>query len=266
MLPIAIEGISGGVWPMSILEFVNQDELDDLDEDPRMAFMQLVNATQRSLSTKIGALDPENQYEWQKIEELRYSFMNVVVAAAKRFEIEPFYSMEVPQYSNFRDTDHRQFKSDLDHYVTQLILDNSLRAKRDSVEVLPKTKDQLRTYLSGLKQCIENGNMSAAKREGLLKKLDAFEAELEKRRLNMLAVARLAYLILSVPGTLWASADITHKLTTSIMQTVAEAKAAEDETKQLPAVAPAKALSAPRKLASSLASPFDSDLDDDVPF
>jgi hypothetical protein len=251
---------------MSILEFVNQDDLDDLDEDPRMAFMQLVNIAQRSLSAKVGALDPENQYEWQKIEEYRYSFMNVIVSAAKRFEVEPFLSMEVPHYSNFRDADHRQFKSDLDHYVTHLILDNSLRSKKDSVEVLPKTKDQLRTYLSGLKQCVENGHMTDAKREALLKKLDAFEAELEKRRLNMLAVARLAYLVLSVPGTVWASVDITHKLTTNIMQTVAEAKAAEDETKQLPAVAPPKALSAPRKARAVPPPAFDDDLNDDVPF
>lgn len=253
---------------MSILEFVNQDELDDLDEDHRVAFMQLVNAAQRTLSTKIEALDPDNQYEWQKAEELRYSFMNVVVAAAKRFEIEPFHSMDVPQYSNFRDGDHRQFKSDLDHYVTQLILDNSLRSKRDSVEVLPKTKDQLRAYLNGLKQCIQNGNMTAAKRESLLKKLDAFEQELEKRRLNMLTVARLSYLILSIPGTVWASVDITHKLTTNIMQTVAEAKAAEDETKQLPAMAQPRALSAPRKPTPPPKSGFGftDDLDDDVPF
>ena len=252
---------------MSILEFLDQNQLDDLDEDPRIAFMQLVNAAQRSLSSKISALEPDNQYEWQTIQELRYSFMNVVVASAKRFEVEPFYSMEVPHYSNFRDDDHRQFKADLDHYVTQLVLDNSLRSKRDSVEVLPKTKDKLRTYLSGLKRCVEDGNMSAAKREALLKKLEAFEAELEKRRLNMVTVARFAYFVLSVPGTLWASAEITHKLTTSIMQTVAEAKAAEDATRQLPAATELKALSPPRKPARERpTSAFDSDLDDDVPF
>lgn len=253
---------------MSILDFVTQDELDDLDEDPRTAFMQLVNAAQRSLSAKVGTLDPENQYEWQKAEELRHSFMNVVVAAAKQYEIEPFYSMEVPQYSNFRDTDHRQFKSDLDHYVTQLVLSNSLRSKRDSVEVLPKTKEQLRTYLAGLKQCIEKGNMTDSKREALLKKLDAFEAELEKRRLSMIAVARLTYLILSVPGTMWASVDITHKLTTNIMQIVAEAKAAEDETKQILTAAAPKALSPPRKETPPppARGGFSDDLDDDVPF
>jgi hypothetical protein len=250
---------------MSILEFVSQAELDDLDEDPRTAFMQLVNAAQRSLSNKIDVLDADNQYEWQKAEEARYAFMNVIVAAARRFEIEPFYSMEVPQYSNYRDVDHRQFKSDLDHYVTQLILDNSLRSKSESVKILPNTKEQLRTYVSGLRQCVEKGNMTDAKRAALLKKLDLFEEELERRRLNMMAVARFVYVVLSVPGTLWASADITQKLTSSIMQTVAEAKAAEDEAKLLPSPTPLKALSAPRRPTVAKASPF-ADLDDDIPF
>ena len=51
------------------------------------------------------------------------------------------------------------------------------------------------------------------------------------------------------------------------MQTVAEAKAAEDETKQLPAMAQPKALSAPRKPAPPApASGFSDDMDDDVPF
>jgi hypothetical protein len=70
--------------------------------------MQLVNAAQRTLSAKIKALDPDNQYEWQKAEELRYSLMNVVVAAANRYEIEPFHSMGVPQNANFRNSDHPQ--------------------------------------------------------------------------------------------------------------------------------------------------------------
>jgi len=109
--------------------------------------------------------------------------------------------------------------------------------------------------------------MTDAKREAMLKKLDAFETELEKRRLNMGTVAKFAYLILSVPGTMWASADITHKLTTNIMQTVAEAKVAEDETRQISSAPPLKALSAPRKSAPTRGSSgLDSNFDDDIPF
>ncbi|MPT47888.1 MAG: hypothetical protein E2598_05610 [Sphingobium sp.] len=248
---------------MSILNFLSQDELDDLDEDPRLAFMQLVNIAQRSLADKVKNYDSDIESEWREIEDLRYSFMNVVLAAAKRFEIEPFLSMEVPKQSRFGNSDHLQFKADLDHYVTQLILDNSLRSKRDTVEVLPKTKEQIRAYISGLRQCVETGNMSEEKRAALLKKLDALEAELEKRRLNMMTVARFAYFVLSVPGTMWASVDITQKLTANIMQTVAEAKVEEDQAKKLPSNTIPKALSAPRANPRSL---FDQEFDDEVPF
>jgi hypothetical protein len=188
---------------MSILNFVSQDDLDDLDEDPRAAFKTLVNLAQRSLAKQTEALRPEERWEWEQLEELRHSFMNAVIAAAKQFEIEPFASMEVPRLDDNRGLDYRQFKADLDHYVTQLVIENSTRAKRDSVAILPQSKDRIRNYVHHLRECIEKANMTEAKRETLLKKLDQFEAELEKRRLNILAVARLTCELLAVPGGLW---------------------------------------------------------------
>src|ERR1700678_3378754 len=125
---------------MTILNFVTQDELDDLDEDPRIAFMTLVNLAQRSLAEQIKRLDPQEEYQWNQREELRQSFMNVVIAAAKRLEVEPFVSMDVPRLSKFKEPDFLQFEADLDHYVTQLVLDNSIRSKRDSVAILPESK------------------------------------------------------------------------------------------------------------------------------
>jgi len=108
--------------------------------------------------------------------------------------------------------------------------------------------------------------MTDVKREALLKKLDAFEAELEKRRLNMVTVAKFAYYVLGIPGTLWASEEIVHKLATNIMHVVAEAKVEEDKTKQLPGPKTMKVLTAPRPVETKKPSSFDSDLDDDVPF
>jgi hypothetical protein len=55
-------------------------------------------------------------------------FMNVVIAAGKKYEIEPFASLSVPRLNKFDSEIHRQFKADLDHYLTQLLLDNSSRA------------------------------------------------------------------------------------------------------------------------------------------
>src|SRR5438105_4543268 len=89
-----------GLRAMTILNFVSQDELDDLDDDPHIAFMTLVNHAQRRLAEQIKGLDPQD--EWEQRDELRHSFMNVVIAAAKRIEIEPFVSMEVPRLSDFK--------------------------------------------------------------------------------------------------------------------------------------------------------------------
>ena len=230
--------------------------------------MTLVNDAQRRLAEQTRNLDPEERYQWEQRDEIRHSFMNVVVAAAKRFEVEPFVSMQVPRIDNFEDKDHKQFKADLDHYVTQLMLDNSLRAKHDSVAILPKSKDRIRGHIHALRECVEKANMTPAKREALAKKLDAFETELEKRRLSILAVTRVALEILALPGGVWASAELAPKLITNIMQTVAEAKVAETETRQLPPAAPPKALSAPRtpEPEPQRRGGFADDLDDDVPF
>ncbi len=253
---------------MSILNFVNQDQLDELDEDPKIAFMELVNHAQRSLHDQTKHLDEDERGDWQRIEDLRLSFINVVLASAKQFEIEPFVSMEVPNRRQFDMRDYDQFKFDLDHYVTQLVLGNSFRSKADSVEILPKTKDNLRGYVYALRECIEKGKMDDKKREALLKRLDALEKELEKRRVSMMTVARVAFALWAVPGATWQSYDVANKLITNLMTNVAEAKEAEDSQKKLPTGQPPKALSPPRK---KIASPFEQagggfESDDEVPF
>lgn len=249
---------------MSIFKFVSQDELESLPEDPQQAFATFVNHAQRRFAEILAGFNPDEQNEWHQIEETRHSFMNIVLAAAKRFEIEPFLSMEVPLWSEFDNKHHREFQADLDHYLTQLVIDNSLRAKRDSVTILPKSKDRIRAHVQGLRDCVDNANMTDAKREALIKKLDDFEKELEKQRLNLFVTARIAFELLAIPGGVWASAEIANKLIHNVMQTVAEAKAAEDETRQLPPTATPKALSPPRQTPPpAFAS---DDLDDDVPF
>ena len=56
---------------MSILNFVDQDQLDELNEDPKIAFMELVNFAQRSLHDQTKPLDEDERGDWQKIEDLR---------------------------------------------------------------------------------------------------------------------------------------------------------------------------------------------------
>jgi len=122
---------------MTILNFVTQEQLDSLDmDDPQSAFMNLVNFAQRSFSAQTSKLDLDERNDYQRREEIRHNFMNVIAASAKSLEIEPFVSMNVPRYSDFNDSEFRNFKDDLDNYVTQIMLDNSMKLKKNSVEIL----------------------------------------------------------------------------------------------------------------------------------
>jgi hypothetical protein len=167
---------------------------------------------------------------------------------------------------------HRQFKADLDHYFTQLLLDNSSRAKRDSVLVTPELKASIRKYLVRLRDLIEKADdLDETKRQILLRRLSEFEAELEKRRLNLLKVTLLAITVAGAPGALWSSVDVANKLMTNILRTVGEAKIADDVTRRLPSSEPPIAITGPRPSDSRLLPgtrqpAFRSEMDDEIPF
>lgn len=272
-----------GVRSMTVFKFVTSDEIEDLDDNPRLAFMTFVGHAERRLTEMLKTLDPRDEADREQRDELRHSFMNVVIAAAKRFEIEPFASTQVPKYTDYqKQFDHREFKADLDHYITQIALEHSIAMKQDSASILSGSKDKIRNYIHALRTCIEQANMTDSKRDSLLKKLDLFEAELEKRRTSSLAVARICFEILAIPGAMWSSSDVAHKLATNIMQTFAEAKATEQQNVVPPYSAVPRALSAPRIEANSCNrnfgkqspqahGPLDTSersdaLDDDIPF
>lgn len=253
---------------MMIFDFITQDEMDDLpDDDPQSAFTRFVEISRRRLAEQIEKTS-DDETGWHERNEAQHGFMNVVIAAAKMFEIEPLMSLSVPRATKFDSDAYRDFRSDLDHYLTQLLLSNSARAKRDSILVPPELKTNIRTYLFHLRELIEDDkDLGETKRQALLRHLADFEKELEKKRLNLLAVTVLAITILGAPGALWASADIANKLLTNILRVVGEAKIADDANRQLPSAAPALAITGPRP-AEMIFGDFakSTSADDDIPF
>jgi hypothetical protein len=254
---------------MNIFDFITQEEIEDLpDDDPHVAFTTFVRIAQRRLGERTAKIDASEQDGWNELEEARHGFMNVAIAAAKKYKIEPFASLSVPRLENFDHQVHRQFKADLDHYMTQLLLDNSSRAKRDSVTISPELKTSIRTYLHHLREAIDKADdLTDARKRVLLQKLAEFEAELEKRRLSLLALTLMAITILGAPGSLGATADIAGRLITNIMKVVGEAKLADDEVRKLPSSETPMAITGPRKDDPNLiAKPNRPSLDDEIPF
>ena len=103
---------------MNVFDFITKEEVDDLpDDDPNAAFVSFVRIAQRSLGQKTAEISGD-QDGWREIEDARYAFQNVVIAAAKKFGIEPFASLIVPRLTEFKIEHHRQFAADLDHFMT----------------------------------------------------------------------------------------------------------------------------------------------------
>ncbi len=242
---------------MHIFNFVTKQEIDELPEDSEAAFMQFVNhASKRLDETYRNASFDNDEGQWQVYHEAKYRYKNIILAAARSYGIEPFASMEVPSLKEFSDADYRQFEFDLDHYLTQILLGSS---NKDSVALSDKDKDRIRQYTYNLRNAVEKAQMPQDKREALLKKLDIFETELEKKRISLLEISKISFAIFAAPGAAWSSVDIIHKLTTNILQIVGEAKAEEDEAKRLK-TSTQRILVAPRKATEAVL------FEDEIPF
>jgi hypothetical protein len=196
--------------------------------------------------------------------------MNVVIAAAKRYEIEPFASLEAPRVADFSADVHRQFRADLDHYLTQLVLDVGARRKRASVLLAEDVKAAIRRHILEIRTAIDAADISEAKRAALHARLSEFESELEKKRLNLMAVTLLTITLAGAPGSIAASGDLLR----DIWRAVAEAKVSEEERRPMLAAPEPIAITPPRK--EGIAKPrvpkqvpresFNQDLDDEIPF
>ena len=259
---------------MDIFDFITQDEIDDLpDDDPSAAFTEFARIAQRRLNEETRGVHTDDEQGWRIVNDARHGFVNVVVAAAKKYEIEPFASLEVPRVNDFGSDDHRQFRADLDHYLTQLVLDNGSRRKRASVSLAEDVRASIRGHVHEIKLAIDKADLTDAKRAALLKCLSEFEAELEKRRLNLMAVTLLTITLAGAPGSIAA----TGELLGNIWRAVAEAKLAENESKPLIADPRPLAITGPRNEGVRIAKgkrrvsegpreSFNQDLDDEIPF
>lgn len=249
---------------MNIFDFITQEEIEDLPDDNEAAFLSFVRIARARLSEATSKLDPRQEDEWEMVNEARHGFMNVVTAAARRYDISPFSKIDVPKIGQFANDTHRQFVADLDHYMTQLLLSDGLRTKRDSVLLSEQAKQRIKTHLHHLREQIEKEDMPDKTRQDLFAKLEVFEQELNKRRLSLLAIAKITVEILAAPGALVASYDIATKLLSNVMVTVAQEKAQEDPSKALSspsAILPAR----PSEVAPKTES-FSVDDDSDIPF
>ncbi len=259
---------------MGVMEILTEEFLAELPEDPQTAFGIVLRRADAYVSEALQAVDVTENSSWQVFETAQHTAMNTIIAVAKRYEIQPFASMVVPPRKGFGSEQFTEFKVDLDHYAAQLVLDNSIRNKRDAVAIESKVKDRLRQHVYGIKTLIDQADMPEPRRALLHKRIAAFEAALEKPRVNVVMLAGAMVAILAGAANVAGLADspTMHKLVTTIMVTIGEAKAIDEEKRELPPIQPPQPLLPPRPADYVAGSPkarrgkSTGNLDDDIPF
>ncbi len=254
------------------MEILTEEFLAELPDDPRAAFGMVLRRAETYLAEALGAIDDQGN-NWHSYESAQHTAMNTIIAVAKRYEIEPFASMTVPTRKGFGSEQFAEFKVDLDHYAAQLLLDNSIRSKRDAIAIEAKIKDRLRQHVHGIKTLIDQADMPEPRRAVLRKRIAEFEAALETPRVNVVMLAGIMVAILAGAANIAQLADspTMHKLVSTIMNTIGEAKAIDDEKRELPPAQSPQPLLPPRPAsqiptASKGRSPTSADLDDEIPF
>jgi hypothetical protein len=182
--------------------------------------------------------------------------------------------MVVPPRKGFGSEDFTEFKVDLDHYAAQLLLDNSIRSKRDAVAIEPKIKDRLRQHVHGIKTLIDQADIPEPRRAVLHKRIADFEAALEKPRVNVVTLAKAMVAILASAASVTQLVDspAMNKLVGTIMVTIGQAKAIDEEKRELPPIQPPQPLLPPRPEDYVAESPkgrgnaSTASLDDEIPF
>ncbi len=260
---------SGGRFGGRKMFFISQDEIEALPENPRERFVGIESIARRRYEEETRDSDQSNY-----VQECQLRYMTTVVSAAKYFQIAPISEIAIPKRKNFSWDDYSEFVNELQFYIVQLMLEGAENNVETSIVLRGSAKQRLQTLSSHLRENVRKLDLSPARVESLLRRVDGFDRELENPSLRFVAVAQMALLILGATADIDGASEAVRKLVHQIEEAVGVEKLEQDTEAagRLPATSVPRQLQPPRAPAKNPASParnaenFSADLDDEIPF
>ncbi len=251
---------------MEYFDFFKPGDLDNLSDDPQQAFIQFVEIADTRLTKRLEQLGDFDQSNWHLADRAQHGFVNVIIAAARNFEIEPFAIIEVPILSNYNNNEYLQFRSTLSHYITQIMLHAAKRDRSESIPILEAGRKSLYSYIAELREIIDSTQLPEWKRRRLHEAITKFEEELTRPRIRFGVAVHLFMTIAVATANIAENSDKIAQLATSIVRVLGEAKEADNERRNISAVPPAQ-LIPPRKPKPESPPHFErNEMDEEVPF
>jgi hypothetical protein len=242
---------------------ITEDELLNLPEDPELAFVHFERLARARLDKALSNAHPEANTERYELD-----YMSNVLGAAKAYDIESLTAWMLP-HVNENDVwvTCRQFRADAEHVAIQLHIKHTRQLRQFSVKFDAAAKEKLRHHLAQMRAMVDKLELAHAKKEGLFKRINALEQEIDRDRTRY---EMLAALLVDASDDLANAADRWVPTLRAIAGIFRKSKEIEDEQRgQLPSPKEPKRIEPPR---SPLVAPkkarngFEKKLDDEIPF
>ena len=232
--------------------------LMSLPDDPDEAFPIFEARIRRELEK--NASDDSGNY-WER------KYITQILAFATYFKIDLGIDPELPWNSDDFWSYYHRARTSIEFYVTQtrLRIIYQQKAGHSAIYVLsPALKIEIRHYIEQIKRLLDGVELPVSKKETLLGKLNAFEAEVDRER-TRLDAGMAAWIW--VKKEIKAGAEILSPVLDKINNMLDKFTKATDLPNALPPPKRGGELEAPPKRLENPKRPSIADeLDDDIPF
>jgi len=223
----------------------------NLPDDPEQAFVILEKYFREQSEAKLARTDNSTD---QKV--IYVDYISKVIAAINELGIAAQFETKIPRIHEVDFNTYAEFGKDVQHYRTKLQIRQSRRNKGYSVQFDSATKQKIRHHIEQLRIVIEKLEVDQAKKEILLKRLDAFVAEVDRDRTRFEAWAAVVIQAAEVLGDAAEKAEPARKWLDSIGRLIWGAKNDEYAAKQIHPPREVRRIEPPKK----------PDMDDEIPF
>lgn len=229
----------------------------DLPDDPEAAFLFLEQEFRSEYQAEIERADNNS---WA--DEARLRYIGQVRAALEELCIDfefymPEFTEESIDYNRFQ-----TFRRDVEGLTTKIRIRICRARKQNSVKLDANTKSKLRQLLDKIKDTIIELEESDPKREALLRKVAALEAEINRDRTRFETVAALWIAVCEKTGKGFEKLEPARKWLDSFANLLAQAKSLEPEPPSLPKREPQARIGRSQDTADRRMS----EVDEEIPF
>ena len=236
-------------------QMLSDDDLFNLPEDPERAFYEIEKRLRKKLEERLDSGHNDSPYdEWYT------DYINETLGAASALEIEYFENFSVPASRRNVYDEYRRFRLGVDHYLMNIRIKHSRRAKKYSVQLDFASRQKIRHHLTQLKEFIDKLEISKQKRESIFARISDLESEIERDRTRLEVVGDFLIECANIGNETGEKMEPWRRWLESIAKIVGTSK--EDESAHLPAPQERKKIEPPKQKKDQPPPT----VNDDIPF